>query len=349
MSLLGQNYPVSGHVDIGVGAFRRLAEAVAAVDDSGEPQIAVIVSTGSGVKFKHEVEKLVPVQAFFELANGNVDATARIGEQLGAFTSVIALGGGRIIDAAKYAAGLAGKPLIAVATNLAHDGLASPVSILEHDGTRSSKGVPVPGAVIIDIEMVRTSPERFLRAGIGDVISNISALADWELARQINGEAINGVAATMARTAATSVAMHTGDIHNDDFLATLAEAVVLSGMAMAISGNTRPCSGACHEISHSIDELYPQKSAPHGEQVGVGALFASYLREDKSDFAEILQTLTHHNLPRTHRDLGLTDEEFALSVHHAPDTRPDRFTILEHLDMDLATITRVVAEFTAAV
>ena len=48
---------------------------------------------------------------------------------------------------------------------------------------------------------------------------------------------------------------------------------------MAAAGSSRPCSGACHEISHAIDALYPGKAA-HGEQVAVGALFASFLRED---------------------------------------------------------------------
>jgi glycerol-1-phosphate dehydrogenase [NAD(P)+] len=40
-------------------------------------------------------------------------------------------------------------------------------------------------------------------------------------------------------------------------------------MAMAVAGTSRPCSGACHEISHAIDELHPGR-ATHGQQVGVG-------------------------------------------------------------------------------
>ena len=33
-------------------------------------------------------------------------------------------------------------------------------------------------------------------------------------------------------------------------------------------------------------------------------------------------------------ELGLTEEQFAQAVVHAPSTRPDRYTILEHLDLD---------------
>ena len=49
----------------------------------------------------------------------------------------------------------------------------------------------------------------------------------------------------------------------------------MSGLAMAVAGTTRPCSGACHEISHAIDRPFPAKSAPHGEQVGVGSVIAA--------------------------------------------------------------------------
>ena len=44
--------------------------------------------------------------------------------------------------------------------------------------------------------------------------------------------------------------------------------------------------------------------------------------------------LRRHGLPRTPADLGLTDDQFAEAVLHAPATRPDRYTILEHLDLD---------------
>ena len=40
---------------------------------------------------------------------------------------------------------------------------------------------------------------RFVRSGIGDAMSNISAIADWELAHRVNGEKIDGLAAAMAR------------------------------------------------------------------------------------------------------------------------------------------------------
>jgi glycerol-1-phosphate dehydrogenase [NAD(P)+] len=48
--------------------------------------------------------------------------------------------------------------------------------------------------------------------------------------------------------------------------------------------------------------------------------------------------LAQHELPRTPADLGLTDEQFVVAVREAPATRPDRYTILEHLDLEEAAI-----------
>ena len=55
--------------------------------------------------------------------------------------------------------------------------------------------------------------------------------------------------------------------------------------------------------------------------------------------------LRRHNLPRLPVDLGLTDEQFAQAVAHAPQTRPDRYTILEHLDLDATAIRARTADY----
>jgi glycerol-1-phosphate dehydrogenase [NAD(P)+] len=133
---------------------------------------------------------------------------------------------------------------------------------------------------------------------------------------------------------------------------------VLSGMAMSVAGTSRPCSGACHEIIHAVDALYPGRSN-HGELAGIGALFAYFLRENNpllaggsdasasspSRFDQIAACLSRHELPRLPADIGLTDAEFRDAVLKAPSTRPDRYTILEHLDFDSNEIDRQLAGF----
>jgi glycerol-1-phosphate dehydrogenase [NAD(P)+] len=202
--------------------------------------------------------------------------------------------------------------------------------------------------VIVDLDFVAESPAEYNRAGIGDVISNISALADWELAREVRGEPVDGLAASLARMGAEAVLSHPGDITDDGFVTVLAEALIASGLAMAVCGSSRPSSGGCHEIMHATDSLFPG-TASHGELAGVGALFCTFLRGDERRFAQMAHCLSRHLLPRTAADLGLTADQFVEVVEFAPRTRPDRYTILEHLAMPPAEIRRKLAEYDDAV
>jgi glycerol-1-phosphate dehydrogenase [NAD(P)+] len=110
---------------------------------------------------------------------------------------------------------------------------------------------------------------------------------------------------------------------------------------MAVAGSSRPCSGGEHEILHAIDQLFPGTSN-HGELAGMAALFCTFLREDTAQFAQLDTCLRGHHLPRTPDDLGLTAAQFVEAVVHAPTTRPDRYTILEHLELDLPEVEKRV-------
>jgi glycerol-1-phosphate dehydrogenase [NAD(P)+] len=59
--------------------------------------------------------------------------------------------------------------------------------------------------------------------------------------------------------------------------------------------------------------------------------------------------LDRHQLPRTPADVGLTDEQFVEVVEFAPRTRPDRYTILEHLALTPDETRRKLAEYADAV
>ena len=196
--------------------------------------------------------------------------------------------------------------MVAVATNLAHDGIASPVSSLLHEGGKGSFGVVPPVAVVVDLDYVRTSPPRMVLSGVGDLVSNLTACEDWRLASRERGEPVDGLAVTFARTAAEAVLHRTDGIESDGFLTALAEGLVLSGMAMSAAGDSRPSSGADHEIMHAVDQLFPG-TANHGELAGVGALFSAYVRENEQLAEQIDRCLRHHELPRVPADLGADD------------------------------------------
>lgn len=335
-------------VDVRAGAVSSLAELLADGRISTHGHLALVVGPGQGAEVAAAVSPALASAELHRVEGGSVEAALALAEKLraGSYDAVVGIGGGRTLDVAKYAASLTGLPMVSVATNLAHDGIASPVASLEYDGRKGSYGVHIPIAVVVDLDYVRRSPPEQLRSGIGDALSNLSALADWELAGRERGELVDGLAAAFARSGAESLLHRTDGLESNAFLSALAEALVLSGLAMAVAGSSRPCSGACHEISHAIDELFPGR-ATHGEQVAVGALFASFLRDDPAAPA-LDAALRRHGVPRLPGDLGLADEQFAAAVAHAPSTRPDRYTILEHLDLDEKAVRERVAAFVDA-
>jgi glycerol-1-phosphate dehydrogenase [NAD(P)+] len=338
-------------VEIRPGALDALGGILADQRLSASGRIAVAISGGSGTVLRERLEPLLPGAAWYEVADGTLDSAVRLTDQMrgGHYDAIVGLGGGKIIDVAKYAAARVGLPLVAVATNLAHDGICSPVSTLDNDAGRGSYGVPSPIGIVVDLDVIRKAPQRFVAAGIGDVVSNISACADWELSHRITGEPVDGLAVAMARSAGENLLRHPGSLEDEDLLLALAEALVLSGIAMNIAGSTRPSSGACHEISHALDVLYPKRSAQHGEQCGLGAAFASFLRGERELSGLIAERLASHGLPVTADQIGFTEAEFTEAVHYAPNTRPGRFTILEHLDLSPSDIRDAYADYVQSV
>ncbi|WP_431772885.1 iron-containing alcohol dehydrogenase family protein [Streptomyces cucumeris] len=351
MPVLTRLIPSPLVVDIRRGALDDLAAVLADQRISSSGKLAVAISGGSGAVLRERLAPALPGASWYEVGGGTLDDAIKLADAMksGHYDAVVGLGGGKIIDCAKFAAARIGLPLVAVATNLSHDGLCSPVATLDNDAGRGSYGVPNPIAVVIDLDVIREAPVRFVRSGIGDALSNISAVADWELANRETGEQIDGLAAAMARQAGEAVLRHPGGVGDDGFLQVLAEGLVLTGISMSVAGDSRPASGACHEINHAFDLLFPKRAASHGEQCGLGGAFAMHLRGAHEESVFMAQVLRRHGLPVLPEEIGFTIDEFVQVVEFAPKTRPGRYTILEHLDLSSDAIRDAYADYAKAV
>lgn len=347
MPLLARMIPAPLVVDVRRGALCELAKVMADQRISPSGRVAIAVGPTHGPVIRETFQHGLAGADWFTVEACTINAAVRLVDRIRPqqYDAIVGIGGGTVLDVTKFAAARLGLPMVAVATNLAHDGIASPISTLDNDAGRGSYSVPAPIAVLVDLDLVVQAPPRSVRSGIGDIVSNLSATADWEAAHQLRGEAIDGFAVSLARTAAQAVMDHRGGVDDDAFLTTLAEGLVLSGMAMVVAGNSRPASGACHEISHAIDLRYPERRGFHGEQVGLGAAFAWFLRDDADHFHATVDCLYRHGLPVRPVELGFSLDEFAELVGYAPATRPGRFTVLEQCALTPARIAQTVADF----
>lgn len=252
----------------------------------------------------------------------------------GGYRSVVALGGGKVIDAGKIIAERLHVPVIAIPTQVSHDGIASPVAVIEDGGRRKqSMGATLPMAVLLPLDIVRRAPLDSLRAGVGDLIGNLSALHDWRTACRMGLEGFDDYAALLSEVAVSfvvSALSHCDDLRDRLFVRTLTSGLILSGIAMSIAGSSRPCSGAEHLISHAIDAT-TGGVALHGIQVALGTLTALYYQRREEELHSMASLYRRFGLPTCPSDLGLSDEAYASILRSAPGIRPGRYTVLSEL------------------
>jgi len=256
---------------------------------------------------------------------------------------VLGFGGGKVLDVAKLAAGNKNTTFISIPTTLSNDGISSPVAVI-----KDKKNIPVshitkaPYGIIVDISIVKKAPEKHIKAGIGDLISNLSAVFDARLAHKKGRETITSMALSVSEAGPLSLLdFKKPSIHNDDFLLCLAQGLTKSGIAMCITGSSRPASGSEHKISHAIDHLHSPRHTLHGEQTGIAAIFTMALQEN-SYLDKVIKFYTEVTFPHTLDHLSLTLEQFIQVVHAAGNIRPQRYTILEDIEITDKKIREIV-------
>ncbi|ADN51738.1 sn-glycerol-1-phosphate dehydrogenase [Vulcanisaeta distributa] len=281
-----------------------------------------------------EVDEISP-ERIIELSNRYAHVTDYI----------IALGGGRIIDFGKAMAYMMNVPYVSIPTIASHDGIASPYvsHVLQLDLNKHGVGKVQrsPIAIIADTSIILEAPRRYLLAGIGELVGKLIAVKDWELAVRVKGEEFSEYAAALAKDSALIVLRNRDrlKVHNEESVRIVVKALLGCGVAMAIAGSSRPCSGSEHLFSHAIDLLARERGfrpALHGEQVALGAIMMAYLHGMR--WRRIRSFLQSLNIPVTAKELGLDREIIIEALTIAHNVRPDRFTILG------AGLTRKAAE-----
>lgn len=279
-----------------------------------------------------EVGHRVELTGFFEQAVSLAEEVQRAGA-----STLLAVGGGRVIDTVKIAAARTGTPFVSVPTTISHDGISSPVaSLIGEDGQRRSYAATMPAGIVVDIRVIGSAPPRTLRAGMGDLVSNLTAILDWRLADRAGRDRFDAYSAMIAESAARSV-LSLEDLSSPASHEHLARGLLMSGLAMAAAGTSRPCSGAEHLISHALDEASDEGLAMHGEQVALGSLISA-----AAHGSDLLQQLTslysRLGLPTHPAHLSISEAAIVRAVQAAPATRPDRYTILSERALDDAAV-----------
>jgi glycerol-1-phosphate dehydrogenase [NAD(P)+] len=246
----------------------------------------------------------------------------------------VAVGGGRVIDTVKLAAARSSIDFVSVPTTVSNDGISSPIASLRgKDGSRASHVAGMPAGIIVDVVTIGSAPAGTVRAGVGDLVSNLTAVLDWRLAEREGRDHYDAFPAMISEAAARP-ALDLTNLTSFSSHEMLANGLLLSGLAMAAAGTSRPCSGAEHLISHSLDAMLGEGAGLHGHQVALGSLISAAAHE--SPLLDALQALfVRLGLPTSPEDLGLSPELLAEAIRRAPSMRPARYTVLSRLGREI--------------
>ncbi|MFW2487314.1 iron-containing alcohol dehydrogenase family protein [Clostridium chromiireducens] len=253
--------------------------------------------------------------------------------------ALIGIGGGKAIDAVKYMSFLKKLPFISIPTSTSNDGFSSAGASLLVAGRRMSLPAKTPYGIIIDIDVIKGAPEKFIYSGIGDLVSNITALYDWKFEEE-NGKVIIDDFATMISKKAVNSFVRTEfkTIKDDLFLKELVDSLTLNGISMEIAGNSSPASGSEHLISHALDKFLEVPQL-HGIQVGIATYIMAKVQNHR--FERITKVLKETGFFDYAKTLNMRKDDFKRAIDIASSMKPNRYTYI-HIEENRILAKKIV-------
>ena len=184
---------------------------------------------------------------------------------------------GRLKRRDKYAAELARRPYVSVATAASMDGYAASGGAMLEGGFKRTLPCAPPVAVFADLDVLAKAPgpwrrgamaiwrERLSPAAIGP---SPDALGEEAIAPEPFGMVQDNIRSWLADPAAVASG-------SPEALRGLIDGLLISGFAMQAYGNSRPASGSEHQIAHvwEMEQLTVRgEPAAHGACVGIGTI-----------------------------------------------------------------------------
>jgi glycerol-1-phosphate dehydrogenase [NAD(P)+] len=244
----------------------------------------------------------------------------------GHFDAVAAMGGGTVIDYGKFIAHSRNIPFISIPTSPSNDGFASSNCSLYIDNKKTTVPAKVPYGILVDLDIIQNSPDRFILAGIGDLMSNITALYDWEFEERHGVGQVNAFALMISKKAVNSfIRTPMDDIKNPIFLKELVSSLTMGGVSTVISGNSAPISGSEHLISHALDKI-SAKPQMHGIQVGIATYIMANVQQHRAE--RMRKVFERTGFFEHIKKLGLSKLEYLEAIQLAPSIKPNRYTFL---------------------
>ncbi len=204
------------------------------------------------------------------------DAGRQAGNAGGEPDLLLAVGSGTVHDLTRYIAHEKGIPFVSVPTAASVDGFVSTVAAMTWFGMKKTLPAVAPAYVYADTDIFSRAPWRLTASGVSDLLGKYVALADWRIVHEVTGEYICERICLMEEDAMEAVCQCMDGLKagEADAYEKLMYALLLSGLAMQMIGNSRPASCAEHHVSHlwEMEVINDHVDALHGEKVSIGTV-----------------------------------------------------------------------------
>ncbi len=249
------------------------------------PQIAAL---GGSYALVTQAEPLANVPASVTdgaattILNSSLDEAdlERLVADLATVDHIVGLGGGVVMDTAKYLAWRSETPLVLAPSIISVDASVTNTVAVRRKGTVEYDGFVVADPIIADLELIATAPPRLNRAGVGDLLSIQTGRFDWALGAKsgkidFDDEVDAAAAAVLERLydQADAVAAVTHGA-----LEFIIRAYVEVNALLLTVGHSGPEEGSEHYFGYAA-EAHTGRSFVHGELIGLGTVLMSGLQD----------------------------------------------------------------------
>lgn len=219
--------------------------------------------------------------AIVEAASLDLVALDRLVADAPTPSGVVGIGGGVVMDSAKWLAYRTGAPLLLAPSIISADACVTNSVAVRVGGRVDYRGFVEAQRVVVDVELIATAPARLNRAGVGDLLSIHTALWDWAAGERAgHGTVDQAVAARAAEVldALEAAAAGVKDMTADALATVITGYAEINDMVMAC-GHAQMEEGSEHYLGYLL-ELRTGRSFAHGELVTLGVILMSTLQDN---------------------------------------------------------------------
>lgn len=220
---------------------------------------------------------------------------------------VVGIGGGMVMDVAKYVALHWKKPLVLVPTITSGNGpFTRSIAVRERGRPVGMRGDILADRILVDYGLIRDAPAVLNRSGIGDVLYLHTGEFDWRLAAS-RGKAIpwdEAAAMTMRQTVDRACAMvHEIGSVSPEGIRTIMEAFHTSAVLHEEFNHPQVGSGSEHLFAWNL-EATTGRHFVHGQIVCLGIVIMAFLQHNEPE--KVRSAIDTAQVPYRPEALGLS-------------------------------------------